>query len=106
MARCEDSWLSDPQTDEFNVVYGSVAANDKEIAMLTRSVIEILTDLSSYIDVPPANVEQKPRFHPLRRNWRTVFQSRRSYGFSVPRKDLTMPLPRGAHGQDLRVPDR
>ncbi len=49
----------DPQADEFNVVYGSVAANDKEIAMLTRSVIEILTDLSSYIDVPPANVEQK-----------------------------------------------
>ena len=26
-------------------------ANDKEIAMLTRSVIEILTDLASYIDV-------------------------------------------------------
>ena len=52
----------DPQADEFNVVYGSVAANDKEIAMLTRSVIEILTDLSSYIDVPPANVEQKRTF--------------------------------------------
>jgi hypothetical protein len=49
----------DPQADEFNVVYGSVAANDREIAMLTRSVIEILTDLSSYIDVPPADVEQK-----------------------------------------------
>ena len=52
----------DPQADEFNVVYGSVAANDKEIAMLTRSVIEILTDLSSYIDVPAANVEQKRTF--------------------------------------------
>jgi hypothetical protein len=49
----------DPQVDEFTVVYGSVAANDREIAMLTRSVIEILTDLSSYIDVPPADVEQK-----------------------------------------------
>jgi hypothetical protein len=49
----------DPQAEEFSVVYGSVAANDKEIAMLTRSVIEILTDLSSYIDVPAANVEQK-----------------------------------------------
>ncbi len=52
----------DPQTDEFNVVYGSVAANDKEIALLTRSVLEILTDLSSYIDVPTANVEQKRTF--------------------------------------------
>ena len=52
----------DSQTSEFNVVYGSVAANDKEIALLTRSVLEILTDLSSYIDVPAANVEQKRTF--------------------------------------------
>lgn len=48
-----------PEADELSVVYGSVAANDKEIALLTRSVIEILTDLSSYIDVPAADVEQK-----------------------------------------------
>jgi hypothetical protein len=48
-----------PDADEFSVVYSSVAANDKEIAMLTRSLSEILTDLSSYIDVPAANVEQK-----------------------------------------------
>jgi len=52
----------DPQTNEFNVVYGSVAANDKEIAILTRSVLEILVDLSSYIDVPRVNVEQKRTF--------------------------------------------
>ena len=52
----------DPQTDEFSVVYGSVAANDKEIALLTRSMLEIITDLSSYIDVPTANVEQKRTF--------------------------------------------
>ena len=52
----------DPQTNEFSVVYGSVAANDKEIAILTRSVLEILVDLSSYIDVPAANVEQKRTF--------------------------------------------
>ena len=31
----------DPETEEFSVVYGSVAANDKEIALLTRSVLEI-----------------------------------------------------------------
>ena len=49
----------DPQAEEFSVVYGSVATNDKEIAMLTRSVIEILSDLSSYIEVPAADVEQK-----------------------------------------------
>ena len=48
-----------PEANEFNVVYGSVAANDREIAMLTRSVIEILNDLASYVDVPAADVEQK-----------------------------------------------
>ncbi len=52
----------DPQAEEFSVVYGSVAANDKEIALLTRSVLEIISDLSSYIDVPTANVEQKRTF--------------------------------------------
>ena len=52
----------DPQADEFNVVYGSVAANDHEIALLTRSVLEILTDLSYYIDVPATDVEQKRTF--------------------------------------------
>ena len=55
----------DPQTDEFNVVYGSVAGNDHEIALLTRSMLEILSDLASYIDVPEANVEQKRTFPSL-----------------------------------------
>jgi hypothetical protein len=51
-----------PEIDEIDVVYGSVASNDKEIALLTRSVLEILTDLSSYTEVPAANVEQKRTF--------------------------------------------
>ncbi|HTN71941.1 MAG TPA: hypothetical protein VMO00_12730 [Methylomirabilota bacterium] len=55
----------DPQANEFNVVYGSVAANDKEIAMLTRSMLEILSDLGSYIDVPATDVEQKRTFPSL-----------------------------------------
>ena len=55
----------DPQANEFSVVYGSVAANDKEIAILSRSMLEILSDLSSYIDVPAADVEQKRTFPSL-----------------------------------------
>jgi hypothetical protein len=55
----------DPTADEFSVVYGSVAANDKEIAMLTRSMLEILGDLSSYIDVPAVNAEQKRTYPSL-----------------------------------------
>jgi hypothetical protein len=49
----------DPKAEELSVVYGSVASNDREIAMLTRSVIEILTDLSSYIEVPPVDVSER-----------------------------------------------
>ena len=49
----------DPQAAEFSVVYGSVAANDKEIAILTRSMLEILIDLSSYIEVPAANITER-----------------------------------------------
>jgi len=46
----------DPSAREFRVVYGSVPANDKEIALLTRSMVEVLRDLSSVIAVPEAHV--------------------------------------------------
>ena len=52
----------DPKTEEFSVVYGSVAANDKEIAILTRSMLEILIDLSSYIEVPAASATERRTF--------------------------------------------
>jgi hypothetical protein len=61
----------DPQADEFNVVYGSVAANDKEIAILTRSMLEILSDLASYIDVPATDVEQKRTYPSLAQEFAT-----------------------------------
>jgi len=46
----------EPGTRELRVVYGAVAANDKEIAILTRSVFEIIVNLSSFIAVPEAHV--------------------------------------------------
>ena len=46
----------DPAGSEFQVVYGSVAANDTQIAILSRSILEILVDLSSFITVPEAHV--------------------------------------------------
>ncbi len=52
----------DPKAEEFNVVYGSVAVNDKEIAILTRSMLDILTDLSSYIEVPTASTTERRTF--------------------------------------------
>jgi hypothetical protein len=52
----------DPKAEEFNVVYGSVASNDREIALLTRSMLEILIDLSSYIEVPADNAMEQRTF--------------------------------------------
>jgi len=48
----------DPRAREFRVVYGSVAANDKELAILSRSILEILIELSSFISVPEAHVAE------------------------------------------------
>jgi hypothetical protein len=48
----------DPLAREFKVVYGSVAASDKEIALLTRSMVEVLVDLASMITVPEAHVAE------------------------------------------------
>jgi hypothetical protein len=49
----------DPHASEFRVVYGSVAANDKELAMLTRSILDILVDIASFITVPEAHVQER-----------------------------------------------
>ena len=55
----------DPGADELTVVYGSIATNDKEIAMLTRSMLDILIDLSSYIEVPPSSTTEQRTFPTL-----------------------------------------
>ncbi len=44
---------------QFRVVYGSVAANNKEVAILSRSILEVLVELSSFIAVPEAHVRQQ-----------------------------------------------
>jgi hypothetical protein len=52
----------DPKAEEFSVVYGSLASHDKEIAILTRSMLDILIDLASYIDVPAASAMERRTF--------------------------------------------
>ena len=44
---------------DFRVVYGSASSGDDEIALLTRSIIEILSDISSTMEVPAEHVEEK-----------------------------------------------
>jgi hypothetical protein len=48
----------DPLAEDFQVVYGAIPTNNKEIAILTRSILEILIDISADIEVPVADVEE------------------------------------------------
>jgi hypothetical protein len=49
----------DSKASEFRVVYGAVPRDDQEIAILTRSILEVINDLSADIEVPAAHVEEK-----------------------------------------------
>jgi len=49
----------DPAGREFQVVYGSVAASDTQIAILSRSILEVLVDMSSFITVPETHVADR-----------------------------------------------
>ena len=49
----------DPTAEEFRIVYGSSAKDSREIAILSRSVLEILVDIGSNIEVPAVHVEEQ-----------------------------------------------
>ena len=48
----------DTGAGEFAVVYGSLAANDKEIAILSRSILQVLSAVARSITVPEPHVVQ------------------------------------------------
>jgi hypothetical protein len=52
----------DPDAQGFSIVYGAIPQNNKEIAMLSRSMLEILMELSSRIDVPEKHVAENRAF--------------------------------------------
>ena len=48
----------DPEAKEFRIVYGAVPSDNKEIALITRSIFEVLLDISSSILVPDTHVTE------------------------------------------------
>jgi hypothetical protein len=48
----------DPAAEEYKVVYGSMAKDDKELAILTRSLLRIINNLASDIEVPDSHVAE------------------------------------------------
>jgi hypothetical protein len=49
----------DPAANDFHVVYGAIPRNNHEIAILTRSFIEVITDQAANIEVPDVHVAEK-----------------------------------------------
>ena len=43
---------------EFRVSYGSSAENDTEIAILSRSMLQVMVDFASYVEVPELDVAE------------------------------------------------
>lgn len=80
----------DRNAAEFRVVYGVIPSDDKEIAMTTRSMLQIMIDLSSAIEVPAEHVTEK-RVNP-------TFREKTADGRSV------MPLVH-IHSSPQRPPD-
>lgn len=48
-----------PNVQEFKVLFGSNPRDDLEIAILSRSLLEMLADMSSSIDVPEIHIAEK-----------------------------------------------
>lgn len=47
-----------PDATDLNLVFGTVAANDREVAVVTRSVYRIMTVMSSQVDAPVEDLAQ------------------------------------------------
>jgi hypothetical protein len=48
----------DLQTEEFSLAFGAVPENDKQIAMLTRSMLEILGEASAGVEIPASDLAE------------------------------------------------
>lgn len=48
----------DPEATEFTLVFGGTPGNDKELAIITRSLLYIMTTMSAQVEVPAEDVAQ------------------------------------------------
>jgi len=49
----------DPTANDFQVVYGAIPRNNHEVAILTRSFLEVVVDQAANIEVPDGHVAEK-----------------------------------------------
>ncbi|HXI50766.1 MAG TPA: hypothetical protein VNH84_04660 [Candidatus Saccharimonadales bacterium] len=48
----------DQEATEFTLVFGGTSAHDKEVAVLTRSLLHIMGTMAAQVDVPPGDIAQ------------------------------------------------
>ncbi len=48
----------DPNATEFKLVFAGTAANDKEVAVLTRSILHLLSTLAAQVEVPKKDLDE------------------------------------------------
>jgi hypothetical protein len=48
----------DPAAHEYRMVYGSIAGSDQEIAILTRSMLQITGEMAARVDVPEIHIQE------------------------------------------------
>ena len=48
----------DPQAHDFRLVFAATPANDRELAVITRSWLQIMATMASYVEVPPEEIAE------------------------------------------------
>src|SRR5262245_40613004 len=48
----------DPEAQELKLVYAATSSGDRELAVLTNSMLHIMMLLSAYVDIPPEHVKE------------------------------------------------
>lgn len=48
----------DPNAEELRLVFGATSVNDREIAVLTRSMMQQMATLASHVEVPPEHIAE------------------------------------------------
>jgi len=48
----------DESAREFNISYGTLPENNREIAILSRSILQVMVDIASHIDVPELDLSE------------------------------------------------
>ncbi|NJM55127.1 MAG: hypothetical protein HC841_03685 [Verrucomicrobiae bacterium] len=48
----------DPEADEFSLVFGSLPAHPRELAVLSRSILHIMSTMAAQVDVPEKDLRE------------------------------------------------